>query len=173
MYRLVWYPALSCAVEQTQVRGSNVTPRSQRCDMYWSAWYPELSCAVDANLKEVDRQWMVQELIFYFINMLFFTVQFDNITSKFDRSLFWIVFSTMLMWRFFNVLYLGILPHCTFQLTTIQPTIQNKLLTSSDTKHFQYSVYMKVFQCFVVRNTSTLCNFSWLLFRQTPHLLWY
>ena len=74
--------------------GSNLGPlgERQRCyplttavvDMYWMAWCPESSCAIDANLKEVDRQWIAQELIIYFINMPFRTVQFDNIISKSD-----------------------------------------------------------------------------------------
>ena len=33
-------------------------------DMYRMALYPESSCATDANLKEVDRQWIAQKLIF-------------------------------------------------------------------------------------------------------------
>ena len=53
-------------------------------DMYRTAWCPESSCAIDTNIKEVDRQWIAQELIFNFINMPFMVVQFDNITSKFD-----------------------------------------------------------------------------------------
>ena len=52
-------------------------------DMYRAAWYPKSFCAIDANLKEVDRQWITEDLIFYFI-MSFRAVQFDNITSKFD-----------------------------------------------------------------------------------------
>ena len=53
-------------------------------DMHRAAWYPESSCPIEANLKKVDRQWIAQELVFYFINMPFRAVQFDNITSKFD-----------------------------------------------------------------------------------------
>ena len=49
-----------------------------------TAWYPESSCALDVNLKDVDRQWVAQEIIFYFINVPITAVQFDNITSKFD-----------------------------------------------------------------------------------------
>ena len=74
-------------------RGSNPDSQGerQRCyssttavvDMYRTAWYPESSCAIDANLKVVDRQWIAQELSFYFINIPFRAVQFDNITSKF------------------------------------------------------------------------------------------
>ena len=47
--------------------------------MYRRAWYPESSYAIEAKLKEVDRQWIAQELIFYSINMPSIAVQFDNI----------------------------------------------------------------------------------------------
>ena len=61
------------------------TSGSHLCNcVYRTAWYPESSCAINANLKEIDRQWIAQELIFYFINIPFRAVQFDNITSKFD-----------------------------------------------------------------------------------------
>ena len=52
--------------------------------MYSTPWYPESSCAIDANQKQVDRQWLAQELIFYFINKPARAVQFDNITSTFS-----------------------------------------------------------------------------------------
>ena len=75
-------------------RGSNPGPlgERQRCyrsttavvDMYRMAWYPESSCEIDENLKEVDRQWRAQKLIFFnFINTPFRAVKFD-ITSVFD-----------------------------------------------------------------------------------------
>ena len=47
------------------------------------AWHPESSCAINENLKEGDRKWIAGELIFYFINMPFRAVEFENITSKF------------------------------------------------------------------------------------------
>ena len=75
-------------------RGSNqgTLGERQRCypsttgavDMYRTTWYPESSYVIDANLKEVDREGIAQKLIFYFINIPFRAVQFDNITSKFD-----------------------------------------------------------------------------------------
>ena len=37
------------------------------------------------NLKEIDRQWIVQELNFYLINVPFRMVHLDDITSKFDN----------------------------------------------------------------------------------------
>ena len=52
--------------------------------MYRTAQYPESSCAIHTNLKEIGTQWIAQEFIFYFINMVFTVVQFDKITSKFD-----------------------------------------------------------------------------------------
>ena len=51
-------------------------------------WYPESSCTVDANLKEVDRQGIARELIFYLVNLPFRADQLDNLTSKFDNVVF-------------------------------------------------------------------------------------
>ena len=57
------------------MRCKDVTPQPHVQD----GLVPEPSGAIDAILKEVDRQWKAEELIFYFINLSFRMFQFDNV----------------------------------------------------------------------------------------------